>query len=308
MKLSRAEIRPLMTAAKTEAQADLDALDAKINALLPPRYQGCLDDVPTRSMGTAALKYDESGQVAWNEIWTSFCHLALAGGPPHRGTLLPPVSPDEIAAQPDAYKKVVAELDRGIRMTTWLATARSATPGWVGIRCYDEDMSGWLESASDRRRERRSPGREQKQFSFCRPGRASASRKRSRTSSPASPRRATICSTTSTPALDPRDSAARWSSRRRWRIWLQIRNGIDSPPRRSPGPLSPQPACRRGYRRRVGSTSIAATRTWPFGSCVRSWSRMCWSDARRPSSACPRGRMRCRPRRVRSRRRIGCGD
>ena len=98
-------------------------------------------------MGTASLKYDEHGQVAWNEIWTSFCHLALAGGPPHRGTLLRPVPPDEIAAQPDAYKKVVAELDRGIRLTTWLATARSATPGWVGIRCYDEDMSGWLERA-----------------------------------------------------------------------------------------------------------------------------------------------------------------
>ncbi|HEX3315807.1 MAG TPA: hypothetical protein VHR72_12980 [Gemmataceae bacterium] len=136
-----------MTNAKTEAQADLDALDAKINALLPPRYQGCFDDVPTRSMGTAGLKYDEDGQVAWNEIWTSFCDLALAGGPPHRGTLLCPVPADEIAAQPAAHKTVVAELERGIRMTTWLATARSATPGWVGIRCYDEDMSGWLERA-----------------------------------------------------------------------------------------------------------------------------------------------------------------
>ena len=136
-----------MTTAKTEAQADLDALDAKINALLPPRYQGCFDDVPTRSMGTAALKYDEQGLVAWNEIWTSFCHLALAGGPPHRGTLLRPIAAAEIVGQPDAYKAVVAELERGIRMTTWLATARSATPGWVGIRCYDEDMSGWLERA-----------------------------------------------------------------------------------------------------------------------------------------------------------------
>jgi sirohydrochlorin cobaltochelatase len=136
-----------MTAAKTEAQADLDALDAKINALLPPRYQGCFNDVPTGSMGTAGLKYDEHGQVAWNEIWTSFCHLALAGGPPHRGTLLRPVPADEIAAHPDAQKKVLAELDRGIRMTTWLATARSATPGWIGIRCYDEDMSGWLQRA-----------------------------------------------------------------------------------------------------------------------------------------------------------------
>ena len=125
----------------------LDALDAKINALLPPRYQGCFDDVPAQSMGTASLKYDERGQVAWNEIWTSFCHLALAGGPPHRGTLMQPVSADETAADASAQKKVLAELDRGIRLTTWLATARSATPGWIGIRCYDEDMSGWLQRA-----------------------------------------------------------------------------------------------------------------------------------------------------------------
>ena len=65
--------------------AELAALDAKINALLPPQYQHCYTTVSPNSMGSAGLKYGPDGRVAWDEIWTTFCDLALAGGPPHRG-------------------------------------------------------------------------------------------------------------------------------------------------------------------------------------------------------------------------------
>src|SRR5271155_2771493 len=105
--------------ALTEAtQAELLALDGKINTLLPPRYQHCYDAVSPRSMGTADLKYDANGQVAWNEIWTTFCDLALAGGPPHRGTLLTPGTAEEVHASPEKYQAVVEEIGRGI----WLVT------------------------------------------------------------------------------------------------------------------------------------------------------------------------------------------
>lgn len=36
---------------------ELVALDAKVNALLPPRYQACFDTVNPKLMGLAALKY-----------------------------------------------------------------------------------------------------------------------------------------------------------------------------------------------------------------------------------------------------------
>lgn len=39
-------------------------------------------------MASAPMQYRENGEVAWGEMWESFCALALEGGPPHRGELL----------------------------------------------------------------------------------------------------------------------------------------------------------------------------------------------------------------------------
>ena len=65
-----------------------DTLDTRLRTLLPPLYQDSYAEVQPVSMGSAGLKYGTDGQVAWDEIWQTFCDLALAGGPPHRGTLL----------------------------------------------------------------------------------------------------------------------------------------------------------------------------------------------------------------------------
>jgi cation diffusion facilitator family transporter len=110
--------------------------------LLPPRYQ--LKTPSAAPMGAAALKYDSQGKAAWDEIWTDFCDLALAGGPPHRGTLLEPVSPAEAAADPLAYQRVLDELERGIRMVTGREVVHSQTPGWIGLVCESETMALWL--------------------------------------------------------------------------------------------------------------------------------------------------------------------
>jgi cation diffusion facilitator family transporter len=110
--------------------------------ILPPRYQINLPSAAP--MGAADLKYDAEGNAAWDEIWTGFCDLALAGGPPHRGTLLEPVNPEIIAADPEGYARVLSELERGIRMITGLSVIRSDTPGWIGLVCESEDMALWL--------------------------------------------------------------------------------------------------------------------------------------------------------------------
>lgn len=122
----------------------LRELEARINAILPPTYVGCFEDVPPTSMGSAGLKFGPDGRVLWGEIWTSFCHLALAGGPPHRGQLLGPVTAQEAEANAEAQQAVVAEIERAIGLTADLPTVRSEVPGWVGVRCHDEDMAAWL--------------------------------------------------------------------------------------------------------------------------------------------------------------------
>src|SRR5687768_5539196 len=97
---------------------ELEALDARLKTLLPAEYRDVYEDVQPISMGSAALKYDDEGKVAWDQIWGSFCDLAMAGGPPHKGTLLEPGSEAEIDAQFGRYDEVGEEICRGIRMVT----------------------------------------------------------------------------------------------------------------------------------------------------------------------------------------------
>jgi sirohydrochlorin cobaltochelatase len=127
-----------------EDEAQLQELERRINELLPLDYQGRYEDVSSRPMGTARLKFSGDGSVAWDEIWTSFCDLALAGGPSHRGTLLEAVLAADALAEPAKYEAVVAEIERGIKMVTGLPTVPSKVPGWVGVGCDSEEMAIWL--------------------------------------------------------------------------------------------------------------------------------------------------------------------
>ena len=122
----------------------LNALQYQLQQQLPSEYAERLDDVSARSMGSAKIAPDESGLVPWDKIWTSFCDLAMAGGPPHRGKLLEPVALERIAQAPEAYRAVVAELQRGIRLASGLNTCQSPYLGWVCIECDSEPMAAWL--------------------------------------------------------------------------------------------------------------------------------------------------------------------
>lgn len=111
--------------------------------LLPLRYQANIN-ISAAPMSAAGLIYDENGRVAWDEIWGDFCDLALAGGPPHRGTLLEPVSPQIVFDAPDAYRLVLEELERGISMLTGLTVISNGSIAWIGMQCDDEAMALWL--------------------------------------------------------------------------------------------------------------------------------------------------------------------
>lgn len=126
-----------------EDRAALDALDRRIKIILPEQYED-YEQVQPVSMGSAGLKFGDDGKVQWNEMWATFCDLAMAGGPPHKGKLLEPGDAAAIQAEPDPYLIVVAEICRGIRLVTDLPAHSSPIPGWVRIECLDEVMAEWL--------------------------------------------------------------------------------------------------------------------------------------------------------------------
>jgi sirohydrochlorin cobaltochelatase len=119
-------------------------LEARMAQLLPPRYQDASLAVSSAPMGAADLQRDDDGRVAWDQMWQGFCELALAGGPPHRGTLLEAVAPEAATANPERYAEVRAELARGLAMVTGLPVVLDGTAGWIGLRCADEEMAIWL--------------------------------------------------------------------------------------------------------------------------------------------------------------------
>ncbi len=137
------EIEPERTADTSSGVYRPASADGALS-FLPARYQDPNVKVSAAPMGAAALAYDTEGNVAWGEMWTGYCELALAGGAPHRGTLLEPVSPDDIAAKPEQYDTVLRELERGLTMVTGLPVRQSDALGWIGLECESEEMALWL--------------------------------------------------------------------------------------------------------------------------------------------------------------------
>jgi sirohydrochlorin cobaltochelatase len=117
---------------------------ARMAALLPPRYRDPGLVVESAPMRAAPLQRDAEGRVAWDQMWQGFCELGLAGGPPHRGTLLEAVPPDQALENPARYAEVRAELARGLTMVTGLPVVMCGPPGWIGVACVDEAMAVWL--------------------------------------------------------------------------------------------------------------------------------------------------------------------
>jgi sirohydrochlorin cobaltochelatase len=127
-----------------EDRQAFEAAQARLRALLPEDYQETYQTIQPVSMGSAGLKFAPDGQVAWNEMWATFCDLAMAGGPPHKGALLEPASRAAVDAAPERYRQVVDEICRGVEMVTDLGAYAGPIPGWIHVDCFSEAMAGWL--------------------------------------------------------------------------------------------------------------------------------------------------------------------
>lgn len=139
-------VRPhlLLSLRHTHRPGPLADLEGRMSAVLPPRYQSPEVVVSAAPMGAVPLQFGADGAVAWDEMWQGFCELALAGGPPHRGTLLEAPPREEILANPARHAEVLRELERGIRLVTKLEVLPDAPPGWIGVVCHGEAMAVWM--------------------------------------------------------------------------------------------------------------------------------------------------------------------
>jgi hypothetical protein len=92
-------------------------------------------------MAAAPFVWRADGRPDWGSMWTSFCDLALHGGPPHRGS-------EQALRGADAGSDlaIVAEIRRGIWETTGLF-AEPHSPGWLAVTCESRAMAEWLAAA-----------------------------------------------------------------------------------------------------------------------------------------------------------------
>lgn len=111
--------------------------DAPVEVLAPFRVQ-------TEGMAAADILYTDDGRLDWGSMWESFCELAYFGGPSHRGPESAVRAPSEIPAPVEGEFDAVAEIRRGIYMTTGLFSELSEEPGWLAISCRTRQMAAWM--------------------------------------------------------------------------------------------------------------------------------------------------------------------
>jgi len=96
---------------------------------------------PASPMTSAPFLWRPDGRPDWGGMWTTFCELALYGGPPQRGPESPLRAAPRGVAESDG--EMLAEMRRGIWETTGLY-AETAEPGWLAVTCDSPTMAAWM--------------------------------------------------------------------------------------------------------------------------------------------------------------------
>jgi len=130
----------------TVASVPIDRLDALRDSLSRDtdarrrEYAPAQRPDPAQPMSSAPFLWRRDGRPDWGGMWTTFCELALYGGPPQRG----PESALKAPTNPvDSDREMLAEMQRGIWETTGLY-AESIEPGWLAVTCESPTMAAWM--------------------------------------------------------------------------------------------------------------------------------------------------------------------
>jgi len=108
---------------------------ARIRELAPP-------STAPGAMASAPFVWRD-GRPDWGAMWTTFCDLALHGGPPQRGPGQALRAPEAADRRATSSPEMLAEMRRGIRETTGLE-AEPGEPGWIVVTCEGPRMAAWL--------------------------------------------------------------------------------------------------------------------------------------------------------------------
>jgi len=131
----------------TVATAPVDRLDTLREALGRDRdvrrreYAPPSRPDPAQAMSSAPFVWQEDGRPDWGSMWTTFCDLALYGGPPQRGVDSAIRAP--IGAATSSDSEMLAEMRRGIWETTGLY-AEPGEAGWLTVTCDSPTMAAWM--------------------------------------------------------------------------------------------------------------------------------------------------------------------
>jgi len=131
----------------TVATVPIDRLDALRDSLSRDadarrrEYAPAQRPDPAQPMSSAPFLWRQDGRPDWASMWTTFCDLALYGGPPQRGPESALRAPTDGAG--DSNREMVAEMQRGIWETTGLY-AESSEPGWLAVTCESPTMAAWM--------------------------------------------------------------------------------------------------------------------------------------------------------------------
>ncbi len=105
-----------------------------------------LASISAAPMSSADFIWRDDGRPDWAAMWTSFCDLALFGGPPHRGedsALHVPPGSDPL---PETEIDPVSEIRRGIFETTGLYS-EPRDERWLSITTASSRMAAWMAAA-----------------------------------------------------------------------------------------------------------------------------------------------------------------
>jgi hypothetical protein len=93
------------------------------------------------AMSSAPFVWRSDGRPDWASMWTTFCELALYGGPPQRGPENALRATGDAVAESDG--EMLAEMRRGIWETTGLY-AEAGPAGWLAVTCDSPMMAAWM--------------------------------------------------------------------------------------------------------------------------------------------------------------------
>src|SRR5260370_37535427 len=114
------------------AQPVIRRVPARIRELAPP---------DASAMSAAPFVWRD-GRPDWGAMWTTFCDLALHGGPPQRGAEQALRVPGPGEATAGSTPETLAGPARGIQESTGLS-AEPAGPGRRGGRCAGARRGAW---------------------------------------------------------------------------------------------------------------------------------------------------------------------